>query len=125
MHYLTGIGILESSLPIQFFIILHRFKGQFGFSGTLIRRCLTVPSLRCKVEGTDGKTDEEYEVLPSSCIRFHLKINNYNQSITYTITHLYFNLHTIKNEFFQMRNNVNSVSYTKTVLRTLNFDRQT
>lgn len=56
---LTGIGILESSLPIQFFIILHKLKGQLGFSGTLVRRCLTVPSFCCKVEGTDDKTEEE------------------------------------------------------------------
>lgn len=29
---LTGIGILESSLPMQFFMTLHRFKLMLGFS---------------------------------------------------------------------------------------------
>ena len=37
---LTGIGILERSLPMLFFMMLHKEKEMSGLSGTLDLRCL-------------------------------------------------------------------------------------
>jgi hypothetical protein len=40
MYVHTGIGILDSSLPIQFFMMLHKLSGWLGLSGTRVRRSL-------------------------------------------------------------------------------------
>ena len=37
---LTGTGIRERSLPIEFFMMLHKLNEMFGLSGIRVRRIL-------------------------------------------------------------------------------------